>query len=132
MKVVIDTNVVISAALGSNRCGRTIIKALNDEILEPPLIVEELSRFIVKLSNDKKVDGLSIMELARFFEFFLSSVTIVSDFPLLSYSPDIPDNYFISVAASENALLITGDKLCLQTALKNGVKCVTPSGFYSK
>jgi len=35
MKVVIDTNVVISAALGSRTCSKPVLKALDQGVIEP-------------------------------------------------------------------------------------------------
>ncbi len=48
MKIVIDTNVVISAALGSNTCKHAILRAFNEEheIVEPKIISLELERFV--------------------------------------------------------------------------------------
>lgn len=129
IKVVIDTNDVISAAFGSKSCSRAIVKTLDAEVVEPPLIVEELSRFVEKLSDKDKIDDNSIRGFVRFIEFLLSTVRIVRGYPLICYGQDLPDNHFISLAAFESALLVTGDKLCRRIALENNVKCVSPSEY---
>jgi len=56
MKIVIDTNIVISAALGSNTCKTAILKAFGQKhiIIEPPIISLELDRFLYKLSTSTK------------------------------------------------------------------------------
>lgn len=125
----IDTNDVISAAFGSKSCSRAIVKTLDAEVVEPPLIVEELSRFVEKLSDKDKIDDNSIRGFVRFIEFLLSTVRIVRGYPLICYGQDLPDNHFISLAAFESALLVTGDKLCRRIALENNVKCVSPSEY---
>ncbi len=125
----IDTNDVISAAFGSKSCSRAIVKTLDAEVVEPPLIVEELSRFVERLSDNDKIDDNSIRGFVRFIEFFLSTVRIVRGYPLICYGQDLPDNHFISLAAFESALLVTGDKLCRRIALENNVKCVSPSEY---
>ncbi len=47
MKIVIDTNVVISAALGSNTCKYAILKAFNGkhDVVEPKIISLEFERY---------------------------------------------------------------------------------------
>ena len=127
MKVVIDTNVVISAALGSRTCSMAIIKALGQEVIEPGIFTQELRRFIVKLMG--KCRNAELEALSNFVEYFITVVEVVDDYQLVSFSTDHPDNHFISLAAARNALLITGDKLCLQSALQGNVKCKTPSQY---
>ncbi len=53
MKVVIDTNVVISAALGSKTCSHAVFKALEQGVIEPRIFPQELRRFITKLKKRK-------------------------------------------------------------------------------
>jgi len=127
MKVVIDTNVVISAALGSRTCSKAIIKALEQEVIEPGIFTQELRRFIVKLME--KCRNTELEALSSFVEYFITAVEVVDDYQLVSFSTDPPDNHFISLAAARNALLITVDKLCLQSALGGNVKCKTPSQY---
>jgi predicted nucleic acid-binding protein len=53
MKVVIDTNVIISAALGSQTCKEAILKALEKyEVIEPKIVSMELDRFYLKMSQE--------------------------------------------------------------------------------
>ena len=56
MKVVIDTNVIISAVLGSQTCKETILKALEKyEVIEPKIVSMELDRFYLKMSQELKI-----------------------------------------------------------------------------
>ena len=129
MKVVIDTNVVISAALGSRTCSMAIIKALEQEVIEPGIFTQELRRFIVKLMGKRR--NAELEALSNFVEYFITVVEIVDDYQLVSFSTDPPDNHFISLAAAQNALLITGDKLCLKSAQSGNVNCKTPAQYLS-
>lgn len=131
MKVVIDTNVVISAALGSKTCSKTVLKALEQGVIEPQIFVQELQRFIMKLKGKEKYGNIQLEGLSNFIDYFLMTVEIVDDYKLVTYSTDFPDNHFISLAAARNALLITGDKLCLKSALSGNVNCRTPAQYLS-
>ena len=129
MKVVIDTNVVISAALGSKTCSMVVVKALEQGVIEPGIFPQELRRFISKLKEKEKYRNVDLEGLSNFIEYYIEMVEIVDDFQLVSFSTDLPDNHFISLAAARDALLITGDKLCLQSALGSNVNCKTPSQY---
>jgi len=129
MKVVIDTNVVISAALGSKTCSTVVVKALEKGVIEPVIFPQELRRFILKLKEKEKYRNVDFEMLSNFIEYYIEMVEIVDDFQLVSFSTDLPDNHFISLAVARDALLITGDKLCLQSALGGNVNCKTPSQY---
>ncbi len=131
MKVVIDTNVVISAALGSKTCSMVIVKALEQGVIEPGIFPQELRRFISKLKEKEKYRNADLEGLSNFLEYYIEMVEIVDDFQLVSFSTDLPDNHFISLTAARDTLLITGDKLCLQSALGGNVNCKTPSQYLS-
>ena len=131
MKVVIDTNVVISAALGSRTCSKAVLKALNQGVIEPQIFAQELRRFIMKLKEKEKYRHIELEHVSNFVDHFLTMVEIVDDYRLLPYSTDSPDNHFISLAAAQNALLLTGDKLCLKSAQSGNVNCKTPAQYLS-
>jgi len=131
MKVVIDTNVAISAALGSRTCSKAVLKALDQGVIEPQIFVQELRSFIMKLKEKEKYRHIQLEGLSNFIDYFIITVEIVDDYSLLPYSTDFPDNHFISLAAAKNALLITGDKLCLKSALNGNVNCRTPAQYLS-
>ncbi len=131
MKVVIDTNVVISAALGSKTCSMVVVKALEQEVIEPGIFSQELRRFVVRLKEKEKYRNVDLESLSNFIEYCIEIVEIVDDYRLVSFSSDLPDNHFISLAAARDALLITGDKLCLQSALRGNVNCKTSSQYLS-
>ncbi|MFO7882142.1 MAG: PIN domain-containing protein, partial [Kosmotogaceae bacterium] len=103
MKIVIDTNVVISAALGSKTCTKALLKAAHEDIIVPSLIIKELKKFLVKVESAKKIDKNKFTELYNFFQYFIKLLIITEDYTLYSYSNDLPDNHFLSVASHHRA-----------------------------
>jgi len=93
--------------------------------------VQELRGFIKKLKGKEKYRHIELEHLSNFIDYFITTVEIVDDYQLVGFSTDLPDNHFISLAAARDALLITGDKLCLQSALRGNVNCKTPSQYLS-
>jgi putative PIN family toxin of toxin-antitoxin system len=116
MKVVIDTNVIISAALGSQTCKEAILKALEKyEVIEPKIVSMELDRFYLKMSQEIK-NTKKIKAIYDYFSIFLMFAKIENPKKVLDISPDKPDNYFISLALEYSAIFITGDKGALKYA----------------
>jgi len=116
MKVVIDTNVIISAALGSQTCKEAILKALERyEIIEPKIVSMELDRFYLNMSQEIK-NIKKIKAIYDYFRIFIMFAKIENPKKVLDISPDKPDNYFISLALEYSAIFITGDKSALKYA----------------
>ena len=132
MKVVIDTNVVISAALGSDTCSKSILWAINNtEIIEPNIIAIEIEHFCKRLAKNQKIKNKT-KHIEDFFEVFLSFSTIKSPVRILNISTDKPDNHFLSLSLEEGAIFITGDKLALEFAKNNKIKASSPGEFIKK
>lgn len=131
MKIVIDTNIVISAALGSNTCKTAILKAFSQKyfVIEPPIISLELDRFLYKLQKKVGNNIELLKSIEAFFRAFLASVEIQSPAKIRNISSDKPDNHFLSLAIEESALFITGDKLAVECGKKAGILTMTPSEF---
>lgn len=116
MKVVIDTNVIISAALGSQICKKAVLKALEKyEVIEPKIVSMELDRFYLKMSQEIK-NTKKVKAIYDYFRIFLMFIKIGNPKKVLDVSPDKPDNYFISLALEYSAIFITGDKSALKYA----------------
>ena len=94
--------------------------------------MQELRSFIKKLKGKEKYRHIELEHLSNFIDYFITMVEIVDDYRLLPYSTDFPDNHSISLAAARNALLITGDTLCLESALTGNVNCKTPAQYLSE
>ncbi|HCL90153.1 MAG TPA: putative toxin-antitoxin system toxin component, PIN family [Candidatus Atribacteria bacterium] len=116
MKVVIDTNVIISAALGSQTCKEAILKTLEKyEVIEPKIVSMELDCFYLKMSQEIK-NTKKVKAIYDYFRIFLMFIKIGNPKKVLDVSPDKPDNYFISLALEYSAIFITGDKSALKYA----------------
>ena len=85
----------------------------------------------MKLKEKEKYRHTELEHLSNFIDYLITMVEIVDDYKLVTYSTDSPDNHFISLAAAQNALLITGDKLCLESAQNGNVNCKTPAQYLS-
>lgn len=132
MKVVIDTNVIISAALGSQTCSKVILWVMNNaQIIEPNIVSIELEHFCKKLITNQKIEN-NIKQIESFFEVFLSFCTIKNPGNILNISTDKPDNHFLSLSLKEDAIFITGDKLALEFAKENNIKAASPSDFIKR
>ncbi len=94
--------------------------------------MQELRSFIKKLKGKEKYRHIELEDLSNFIDYFITMVEIEDDYRLLPYSTDFPDNHSISLAAARNALLITGDTLCLESALTGNVNCKTPAQYLSE
>ncbi len=85
MKVVIDTNVIISAALGSQTCKEAILKALEKyEVIEPKIVSMELDRFYLKMSqeikNNKKIKAILDINVSQAILFIFTYRNLL-DYP---------------------------------------------------
>jgi len=129
MKVVIDTNVIISAALGSQTCKEAILKALEKyELIKPKIVSIELDRFYLKISQETK-NSKKMKAIYDYFRIFLMFVKIENPKKVLDISPDKPDNYFISLALEHSAIFITGDKVTLKCARDMKIDAKLPVEF---
>ncbi len=127
MKVVIDTNVIISAALGSQTCSKVILLAVeNNQIILPNIISVELSRFCKKLEKQQQSDK-NVKQIENFFKVFLSLCVIKNPDKILNISLDKPDNYFLSLSLEKNVTYITGDKQALTFAEEKNIKATSPA-----
>jgi putative PIN family toxin of toxin-antitoxin system len=132
IKVVIDTNVVISAALGSDACSKVILWAINNtEIIEPNIISIELEHYCKKLASQWKIKNKT-KHIEDFFGVFLSFCTIKNPDNIVNISTDKPDNHFLCLSLEENAIFITGDKLALEFAKNNKIKASSPADFIKR
>lgn len=129
MKVVIDTNVIISAALGSQTCKEAILKAVEKyEIIEPEILSIELDRFYLKM-NQSIESNEKTKAIYNFFNIFLMVVKTKDPETILDISPDKPDNYFLSLALEQSAIFITGDKAALKYAKDMKINAMLPAEF---
>jgi len=133
-KVVIDANVIISAAFGGKPL-EAVVQALEDhEVYLSETIERELQGVILGLSKKLSID--QILFVQEKIEQLLSLAKHISISTHVVLSRDAKDDHYLSLCKEAKAdFLITGDKDLLtisQEDLKNnGISCwiVTPQEF---
>lgn len=125
MRVVLDTNVIISALLFDGVPERVLLSLLGGSgtIVSSPFIIEETSRI---LKAKFKVNPLHISLLQQLLE--ESEVQYFQ--PYLHILSDEPDNRILETAEEGNVeYIVTGDKLLLDQHTYQSMKIITPADF---
>ena len=136
-KVVIDANVIISAAFGGNPL-RGVIRAMEeDEVYLSHAIERELTEVFWKLSKKLKREQITLLN--EKMRGLLEIVKKVSASTSVVLSRDAKDDHYLSLCKEVKAdFLVTGDKDLLSIppeALKeNGISCriLTPKEFLER
>jgi putative PIN family toxin of toxin-antitoxin system len=136
-KVVIDANVIISAAFGG-RPLEAVVQALEDHEVYLSLTIEqELQEVISGLS--KKLTKGQILFIREKFQQLLSLAKRISISTHVVLSRDAKDDHYLSLCKEAKAdFLITGDKDLLsisqESLKKNEISCliVSPQDFLEK
>ena len=128
MKIVVDTNILISAASDENSYAFKIIKEVIDGRLEAfasHKTMGENRQMLRKLVRD--------LEYRKLLEGFFRKLNIVKVYEPLSVVADEEDNKLVESAVSAGAdYLISNDKLVLDLHEYHGTKVVTPEFFWTK
>jgi len=133
-KIVIDANVIISAAFGGKPL-EAVVRALEDhEVYLSQTIEQELQGVISGLS--KKLSKEQILFIQEKIQQLLSLAKRISISNHVVLSRDAKDDHYLSLCKEAKAdFLITGDKDLLSISQeefrKNGISCmiVTPQTF---
>ena len=133
-RVVIDANVIISAAFGGNPL-RAVVRAIEeDEVYVSKAVERELTEVFSKLS--KKLTGEQIAFLNERMREILAMAKHVSVSRRVVLSRDAKDDHYLSLCKEARAdFLVTGDKDLLsispEALTKNEISCriVTPQEF---
>ena len=136
-KVIIDANVIISAAFGGNPL-RAVIRAMQeDEVYLSPAIEREMTEVFSKLS--KKLKREQIIFLKEKMRELVGMGKKVSVSTGVILSRDAKDDHYLALCKEVEAdYLVTGDKDLLSIppeALKeNGIPCqiLTPQEFVER
>jgi putative PIN family toxin of toxin-antitoxin system len=125
MRVVLDTNVLISALLFDSSPEKVVLSTLNglEELILSPYIVAETTRIL----EDKFGVEPSSLEL---LQQLLSEAELVYFQPFLNVIEDEPDNRILETAVKGKAsYLVTGDKLLLKLKRYKDIKIVSVKEF---
>lgn len=128
MRAVLDPNVVISALLSPNGAPARVLLAWRAgafELLVSPQLLAELRR---ALSYPKLRDRIDSQDAASLVDWLTRFATLATDTRHApTRSADKGDDYLIALAASTDALLVSGDKHVL--ALAEEFPVVSPARF---
>lgn len=128
MRVVIDTNVIVSALLNPYGNPAEIIKLIltgNINIYYDSRIITEYSEVLnrPKFKLNKKYTSTFIKEIE-------TAGSLVIGLPLLKSLPDPDDNMFLEVAIASNAdCIITGNLNHYPEKLCSGIRVLSPAEF---
>ena len=134
MRVVLDTNVLISALLWKGLLNK-ILKIIENKELTlciNEFILEELSGVLQRHKFNRRIN-----ECKASLEELISGILEISEiFPNIEISPiikdDLNDNWIISCAlASESKYIITGDPHLLKLGKFRNIPILTPRQFLS-
>lgn len=126
-RIVLDTNVIISALLFDGVPEQVVLQVLSGSSISitSPFIIEETKRilqtkFSVTLEIASRLQQLLTVSEIQYFKPFLNIVT------------DEPDNRILETAVKGKAnYLVTGDKLLLELKCHDSIAIVKPADFLS-
>jgi len=132
VRAVLDPNVVISALLSPFGAPALILRAWIQgafELVLSPLLLEELERALAYPKPRKRIGR---DDAQRVTEWLASMATVAADpeDPPVVRSPDPGDDYLIALAASERAVLVSGDAHLL--GLEGRIPVMSPARFLSE
>lgn len=131
MRAVVDPNVVISALISPKGSPAKVVKAWLDgafELIASPLLLAELAR---ALGYPKLRERVTEAETGELLDLLRSGADLRDDpsGPPPVGSSDPGDDYLIALAASSQAVIVSGDRHLLD--LGDGLPVYAPAAFLS-
>jgi len=128
MKIVLDTNVLVSGLLTPFGANGEIVRLVSAGVL----IVQYDSRILLEYQNvlSRPKFQFDIQNVNTFLAYIKQNGQVVSGAPLKKRLPDIEDEPFLEIAiASRAACLITGNKKHFPKESRQSIKIFSPSEF---
>ena len=110
MKIVLDTNVIVSAFLSPEGKPAAILKMVLHDDLEICVNTAILVEYEQVLSRVKFSERISLASIQRFFEILFEIGTKVDYVPGDIDLPDEADRKFYDTAIAASAILVTGNR----------------------
>jgi putative PIN family toxin of toxin-antitoxin system len=136
-KVVLDANVIISAAFGEKPLEAVTLALMKHEVYLAESVVQELMGVLLKLSKKLSSEQTVFLQEKMRELVSMARVVHVSSNVILSRDPN-DDRYLSLCKETKAAFLVTGDKDLLsidsKTLRKHGIltRIVTPHDFLSE
>jgi len=129
VRAVLDVNVLISALISPHGTPATVLRAWRDgafELLASEMLLAELQRALAYPKLRAYVSG---DEAEAVLDWLSRSATLVADpaGPPAIGSPDAGDDYLLSLATTERAALVSGDRHLL--SLSGEAPIFSPAEF---
>ena len=131
MRLVIDTNVLVSALLSSASMPASLIALWREGVFDLLTSRDQLDE-LTRVTRYPRIRALLAPALAgRLVNEIRDIAIVVKDLPVVTLSPDPFDNYLLATAAAGAAdFLVTGDKRdLLPLKIFEGAKIVTVREF---
>ena len=136
-KVILDANVIISAAFGGKPLEAVAMALTNHEVYLTEFVVAELMGVLAKLSKRLSSEQMAFLQEKMGELVAMARVAPISSSVILSRDPN--DDHYLSLCKDTEAdFLVTGDKdlLAISTKAlqKNGIvtRIMTPLDFLSE
>ena len=111
MRIVLDTNVLVSAMLKKGSLPYQLLAAWDSEKYDLITSEEQLSELDRVLNYDKLKKYIPAEKAAELVARLRESATSITGLPVVNYSTDPADNLILATAiAGQAELLVTGDK----------------------
>lgn len=135
MRVVLDTNVLISAFLFEKRLGK-IVELIEQGVITPCFVVHTFREFqnVLGYEKFKPLLEASHITIDKIVEDMHAKSIILDDPKNIPHlTSDTGDNYVLAAAKSAQAVcIVTGDKLLLSLKYFSGVPIIAPKKFLDK
>ena len=132
MRVVIDTNVVVSGLMKTDSTPAAVVQAARREAFEwiaSDDLLAEMQRVLARPSVQRQT-GLSDADAAHFQQQVTELATRVEPTQRIDISRDPDDNRVLEAAfAGEADYIVTGDRDLLELGSYEGIRIVTPADF---
>jgi|SRR5271165_7382146 len=128
MRVVLDTNVLLTALMSPSSTSAQILTLWRDRKIAAAAAAEQIEE-IVRVTCYPKIRARLLPALAgRLVNRLRDVAIVVENLPTLDLSPDPDDNYLLALAEVGQAqLLVTGDKPLLRLKRHKSTLIVTPA-----
>jgi putative PIN family toxin of toxin-antitoxin system len=131
MRLVVDTNILISALLAGSSLPAHLIVLWREGRFDLLTSAEQLDELMRVTRYPKIRERLAPALAGRLINELRDIAVVVSDLPVVSVSPDPYDNYLLAIASAGAAdFLVTGDKRdLLELKLYEGIRIITVRDF---
>jgi uncharacterized protein len=128
MRVVLDTNVLLTALISPSSTSAQILTVWRDRKIAVVTAAEQIEE-IARVTRYPKIRARLLPALAgRLVNRLRDVAIVVENLPTLDLSPDPDDNYLLALAEVGQAqLLVTGDKPLLRLKRYKSTLIVTPA-----